>query len=516
MELVKHETCQQYVARRLSEGWMIISRYGCSVVLSPPDGAFLRPVDLRYGIETLRPNAVGDETNHPVQYPGSTYHWDKVDEVTPDGNDTYVACALEQGSYTIDLYNLPASSVGAGTINFIKVYALGRSFAWDAEYGCFIINMKTGDEVFSSTEFTTTLSWVTYSKQWTLNPKTGLLWTWADIAALQIGVSLRDGVYNLYPGSPAPTGCTQVYVEIDYIPIAIPTVTTQAVSAIAGYTATGNGNMTDNGGENCSKRGVCWNTAGNPTVADSKSEEADSFGTGAFTRPMTGLTPGQHYYVKAYAYNSAGYGYGAQVEFTTVEAPTVTTQAVDDILPTTATGNGNMTDNGGENASKRGVCWNTTGNPTEADSKSEETDSFGVGAFTRPMTGLTPGQLYYVRAYAYNSAGYGYGAQVEFTTKTYYATGYIGDVIDCTELVKTYDRLEWTEEIPSPEQAIEIKIRSSPDKSTWTDWEVIYSSPCTSFGTPVQRYLEWVATLATDQGTPKLKDLGFFWTKKVE
>jgi len=200
-----------------------------------------------------------------------------------------------------------------------------------------------------------------------------------------------------------------------------------------------------------------------------------------------------------------------------VDPPTVTTQAVSDIAPVTATGNGNMTDNGGENASKRGVCWNTTGNPTVADSKSEETDSFGVGAFTRPMTGLTPGQLYYVRAYAYNSAGYGYGGQVEFTTKTYYATGYIGDVIDCTELLKTYDRLEWTEEIPSPEQAIEIKIRSSPDLSTWTDWAVIYSSPCTSFTTPVQRYLEWVATLTTDQSdTPKLKDLAFFWTKKVE
>ncbi|GAI95150.1 unnamed protein product, partial [marine sediment metagenome] len=278
------------------------------------------------------------------------------------------------------------------------------------------------------------------------------------------------------------------------------TVTTQAVSDIAPVTATGHGNITDIGGENCSKRGVCWNTTGNPTVADSKSEVTDSFGVGAFTRPMTGLTPGQHYYVRAYAYNSAGYGYGSQVEFTTGEAPTVTTQAVSDIAPVTATGHGNITDIGGENCTKRGVCWNKAGNPTVADSKSEETGSFGTGAFTRPMTGLMPGQLYYVRAYAYNSAGYGYGAQVEFTTKTYYATGYIGDVIDCTDLIKTYDRLEWTEEIPDPGQAIEIKIRSSPDQSTWTVWEVIYSSPCTSFGTPVQRYLEWVATLTTEQG----------------
>ncbi|MBA7581328.1 hypothetical protein ES708_23230 [subsurface metagenome] len=103
-----------------------------------------------------------------------------------------------------------------------------------------------------------------------------------------------------------------------------------------------------------------------------------------------------------------------------VVAPTVTTPAVSDIAATTATGNGNMTDNGGENASKRGVCWNTTGNPTVADDKSEETDSFGVGAFTRPMTGLTPEQHYYVKAYAYNSAGYGYGGQVEFDTPPAY------------------------------------------------------------------------------------------------
>lgn len=106
--------------------------------------------------------------------------------------------------------------------------------------------------------------------------------------------------------------------ELDFweVEVAAPTVTTQAVSDIGTTTATGNGNITDTGGENCSKRGVCWNTGGNPTVADSKSEETDSFGTGAFTRPMTGLTPGQHYYVRAYAYNSAGYGYGTEVEFT--------------------------------------------------------------------------------------------------------------------------------------------------------------------------------------------------------
>ena len=113
-------------------------------------------------------------------------------------------------------------------------------------------------------------------------------------------------------------------VAIAPLSVSAPTVTTQAVDDIATTTATGNGTIADTGGENCSKRGICWNTTGNPTVADDKAEETDSFGTGVFDRPMTGLTPGEHYYVKAYAYNSGGYGYGGEVEFTAKNPITVT------------------------------------------------------------------------------------------------------------------------------------------------------------------------------------------------
>jgi len=97
-----------------------------------------------------------------------------------------------------------------------------------------------------------------------------------------------------------------------------------------------------------------------------------------------------------------------------VTAPTVTTQAVSDIAPTTATGNGTITDNGGEDASAWGVCVATTENPDIEDTVFAGSGAGGVGAFTAPMTGLTPGEHYYVRAYATNSAGTGYGEQVEF------------------------------------------------------------------------------------------------------
>ncbi|MBA7583641.1 hypothetical protein ES708_25588 [subsurface metagenome] len=47
---------------------------------------------------------------------------------------------------------------------------------------------------------------------------------------------------------------------------------------------------------------------------------------------MTGLTPEQHYYVKAYAYNSAGYGYGNQVEFDTIIQTYTKTVSMDALL----------------------------------------------------------------------------------------------------------------------------------------------------------------------------------------
>ena len=93
--------------------------------------------------------------------------------------------------------------------------------------------------------------------------------------------------------------------------------------------------------------------------------------------------------------------------------PTVTTQAVTDITTTTAIGHGTITNTGGENATKRGICWNTTGTPTVADDKVEEVGNFSTGAFSGNMTGLTPDQAYFARTYAYNTGGYGYSSTTE-------------------------------------------------------------------------------------------------------
>ena len=107
-----------------------------------------------------------------------------------------------------------------------------------------------------------------------------------------------------------------------------PIVTTQAVSNIASSTATGNGNVTDDGGATVTERGVCWGTSTNPTIAGSHAAAAAG-GTGTFTADIIGLTAETHYYVRAYATNSFGTTYGENVEFTAGEIEKIDTTTAD-------------------------------------------------------------------------------------------------------------------------------------------------------------------------------------------
>ena len=196
----------------------------------------------------------------------------------------------------------------------------------------------------------------------------------------------------------------------------LPTVTTDIATNITQTTATSGGNVTSSGGDIVTARGVCWNTSGNPTLANSYTTNGG--GTGVFTSNLAGLIPDILYHVRAYATNSAGTAYGNVITFTTlsnVTLPTVTTDDATNITQTTATSGGNVTSNGGDTVTARGVCWNTSPEPTLINSYT--TDGGGTGEFTSNLTGLIPGTLYYVRAYATNSEGTAYdGIGITFTT----------------------------------------------------------------------------------------------------
>jgi hypothetical protein len=195
----------------------------------------------------------------------------------------------------------------------------------------------------------------------------------------------------------------------------LPVATTKTVSEITQTTAVCGGLAMANGNTEIIIRGVCWSTNQNPTVSNSKTQ--DGAGLGDFTSAIAGLTPGTTYYVRAYATNSSGTSYGNQVSFKsvlTVIFPTVTTAAAISITESSAASGGNVTATGGAVIIARGVCWSTNQNPTVADIKT--VNGAESGQFESQLNNLNPGTIYYVRAYATNSAGTGYGAQVTCPT----------------------------------------------------------------------------------------------------
>ena len=106
-----------------------------------------------------------------------------------------------------------------------------------------------------------------------------------------------------------------------------------------------------------------------------------------------------------------------------IAAPTVTTQAVSEIGTDTATGNGNITNNGGAAITEKGICYSDSTNPPTTANSTVHDHTDSTGAFTEDLTSLSEGTLYYARAYAINSAGTSYGSVVTFTSVATKAVG---------------------------------------------------------------------------------------------
>lgn len=96
------------------------------------------------------------------------------------------------------------------------------------------------------------------------------------------------------------------------------------------------------------------------------------------------------------------------------EVPTLTTISVVDSTFTSIVSGGEISSNGGSDIIAKGVCWNTTGEPTINDQKT--IDGSGSANFESYISGLESGENYFIRAYAINEVGVGYGDVISFKT----------------------------------------------------------------------------------------------------
>jgi len=89
--------------------------------------------------------------------------------------------------------------------------------------------------------------------------------------------------------------------------------------------ATLNGTIVTTGGGNCDQRGFEWGTS--PGSYPYSWTESGSYPAGAFSYVKTGLVENTHYYYRAKAHNTGGWGYGGEQNFWTWGAVSVTDSA---------------------------------------------------------------------------------------------------------------------------------------------------------------------------------------------
>jgi len=140
-----------------------------------------------------------------------------------------------------------------------------------------------------------------------------------------IGISFIIGIiytlmayYKLFNELPLNEKTLRLYKGV-FFTSALPIVITNEVNIthIPRLIAEGGGNVISDGGLTLTEKGICWNTSPNPTINDCLGLTQDGSGIGKFISSIHGLVPNKQYYVRAYAANSMGVGYGTQKKFNT-------------------------------------------------------------------------------------------------------------------------------------------------------------------------------------------------------
>jgi len=99
-----------------------------------------------------------------------------------------------------------------------------------------------------------------------------------------------------------------------------------------------------------------------------------------------------------------------------INHPVIITQAVTQVMSTTATFNANIVELGNQAITQHGHCYATATLPTISNSKTELGLRTTTGSYSSNIIGLTAGTTYFVRAYATANSVTTYGEEVSFTT----------------------------------------------------------------------------------------------------
>ncbi len=209
------------------------------------------------------------------------------------------------------------------------------------------------------------------------------------------------------------------------IPVTVPVVSNVAITDLTVSSAYLTSSVQEDGNSTITDCGFVYSdTVMEPTINDMKISCGKSIGEIAYK--LENLPDGTMFYVRAYAENAKGVGYGEVNSFTTVKVTTPELDAVSvvNIGKTTANVSSALLFDGYSEVTDYGFCWSTSSSPTVNDNKvsafpndpEAEMPASGMIAFKSKLTELPELTTIYVRSYAVNEKGVGYGLESSFTT----------------------------------------------------------------------------------------------------
>ena len=190
------------------------------------------------------------------------------------------------------------------------------------------------------------------------------------------------------------------------------------------------------------------------------------------TYTFNNLLANQVYYFKIYSYNSTNSmrnyktdGTVPSTSTTTLPVPIMATAITLDpssITPTTATGNGSITNLGYPNPTHYGLVWDTNATPTIAlGTKTDNGAASAIGAFTGALTSLSAQTLYYIRSYVTNPSGTAYGNEVQFYTFSSDPSGHVTG-FNATAVSTSQINLSWTTTFGASGYLVLLKQGANP------------------------------------------------------
>jgi uncharacterized protein (TIGR02145 family) len=193
-----------------------------------------------------------------------------------------------------------------------------------------------------------------------------------------------------------------------------PTLTTSAIINITSSAATGGGTIISEGTGTIIAHGVCWSSGTSPSIKDNKTN--DGAGAGTFTSNLSGLNGGTEYFVRAYATNSTGTGYGMAMSFKTLgQPPTATSQPVTNVTTNSCTLNGTVNANYLSTIVNFEYGLTTSYGQTTTSIQSPLTGNTDTNV-SATLTGLSINTVYHFRVKTINSLGTIFSNDMAFKT----------------------------------------------------------------------------------------------------